>query len=461
MTDRLSRASIPSGQSDRLVPPIDRPDTVGIVHLGLGAFARAHQIQYTEGAAAATGDRSWGVLGVTGRRPDVAEALAPQDGLYGVLVRSEHSDLLRLTGSIVDVAAASEAARVVEALAAPTTRIITMTITEKAYTLNPPSTPLALLGAGLRRRFEAGGAPVTVMSCDNLAGNGRVLRALVLAAAGGGPLSRWIAGSVRFPSSMVDRIVPATSAGDRRVAESISGRTDAGLVVAEPFTQWVIEDDFAAERPQWERAGAVFTNDIAPYEEAKLRLLNGTHSLLAYGGSCAGHRTIQEAVSDPALAALARELQREARRTLLPPAGLDLEKYCEQILRRFANPALRHTTRQVAMDGSRKLPMRIVGTCVDGLRSGAVPHGAAFAVAAWIAYVSRASEHDPSELEDPMAERLCSLVDHGPSNTAALVRSFLASEEIFPQCLRRSDAFVNAVSDHLEGIRGSDEHRRH
>jgi fructuronate reductase len=445
--DRLRRSNAPVSKNPELVGPIESPTSVGIVHVGLGAFARAHQAIYTERAARITGDGSWGILAATGRRPDVAEALAPQGGLYGVLVRSQHGVCLQLVGSVVDAVSASETERVVAAIAVPATRIVTMTITEKAYSASPLSTPLALLCAGLLRRFQTSRAPMTVMSCDNLVGNGRVLRSIVTDQAGAGPFADWLASSVRFPTSMVDRIVPAACEEDRRIARGISGRADAGLVVAEPFMQWVIEDDFAAGRPRWDLAGAVFTNDVAPYEAAKLRLLNGTHSLLAYAGELAGHRTIAETVSDADIRVWARLLQRDARATLAVPDGVDLEAYSEQILDRFANPALRHTTRQVAMDGSQKLSARIVGTVVDMLETGRQPLGAAFAIAAWIAYVARTISDDLVQLDDPMAPRLREIVASTGGDAEALARSFLALEPIFPASVAGNDAFVGSVID--------------
>jgi fructuronate reductase len=453
MSTRLERSTLPPPRPPELTGPIDRPRATGIVHLGLGAFARAHPLHYIERAAELTGDREWGVLGVTGRRPAVAEALAPQDSVYGILFRSASATTLRLVGSLTGVAAAHEKERVTAAITDPATRIVTLTITEKAYAAN--SGPIQLLAAGLRRRHRENGAPVTVLSCDNLIGNGSRLASLLHEPAGRGPFADWLSASVRCPNSMVDRIVPATTDADRTTAERIAGRMDAGLVVAEPFGHWVIEDDFAADRPRWDLAGAVFTSDVAPFEAAKLRLLNGAHSLLAYAGSLRGHGTIAEAVADPVLLERARRLQDEARRTLDAPDGLELTEYSEEILRRFSNPALRHTTRQIAMDGSQKLPIRIVGTAADSLAAGRLPDGAAFAVASWIAYVAAATRAENDQLDDPLAETLTNVVKDSAGDPGLLVTSMLGLAGIFGGLGVDHAEFGSRVADHVRRLLSS------
>ena len=480
--DTLAEAGARPGVSGPAVDP--RSLETGIVHLGVGAFHRAHQAVYTEDAAAATGESGWGIMGVTGRSRRVVDQLRPQDGLYSVLTRSEGSQSLRIIGSMRAVASpAEDAGTVLAALARPATEIVSLTITEKGYPrtstgeldlanagiaadvaalraelasqhdAGPSRTVIGLLARGLGRRFSASGQPLTVLPCDNLAANGKLTRKLVssfAAAAGASALQSWLEDSVAFPSTMVDRIVPATTEADRALAGRLLGVDDRGLVVAEPFGQWVIEDSFASCRPAWERAGATLTSDVEPYEVAKLRMLNATHSLLAYLGALRGFATIAEAVADPELAQYARLLQsQDVRPTLRTPPGMDLADYGESILTRFANPALGHTTVQVAMDGSQKLPIRVLGTVADRLRSGAIPDMAALVVAAWIVFVYRG--HDvhgrPLPLDDPAADTLHRAA---VGSERTLTDRMLALSGIFPDEIAQNTGFRNAVAGHVD-----------
>ncbi|MCB7135312.1 mannitol dehydrogenase family protein [Cellulosimicrobium marinum] len=467
----MHRDHVPAG-----LPEPVRPAQVGVVHLGIGAFHRAHQAVVTEDAALATGDLRWGILGVTQRSASVRDQLRPQGGAYTVLTVGPDGASPRVLGSVTDVAwPAEETPRVLAALAAPTTHVVTLTITEKGYargadghldlgavhadldaladeerqapavdgtpadagTAVPATSAVGLLVRGLAARRRAGGAPLTVLSCDNLADNGHVLAALVreavdaaLPGAAGDDLRTWLAASVTFPCSMVDRIVPATTPAQRDDVETLLGARDEGIVVAEPFLQWVVEDRFAGPRPPWEHGGATLTADVAPYERAKLRLLNGAHSYLAYAGSLAGHATIAEAVADPALAAGARALQADALATLDAPDGLDLAAYAEQVLDRFANPATGHTTRQVAMDGTQKIPFRWGGTLADRLAAGAAPAGVVAALAAWSAYVV-AETRAGRTVDDPRADELAALVGAAPDDDAA-VRALVHAPGLLP-----------------------------
>ncbi|WP_456785853.1 mannitol dehydrogenase family protein [Cellulomonas sp. P5_C5] len=486
-TPRLSRATLsstvlPSGVQPLSVDPADV--SVGLVHLGLGAFHRAHQAVFTEDAAAATGENGWGILGVTQRSARVVQQLAPQDGLYGVLTKGTTQTSLRLVGSLRDVAfPGTDTPRVLTTIAAPTTHVVTLTVTEKGYRRaadggpdladpdlaadldalaselrggtadTPARSPLGLLlrGLALRARHDAGN--LTVVCCDNLADNGAVLAALVAATLDtvphGDRLREWIGTSVRFPGTMVDRIVPATTDAHRAEAQSLLGLTDAGLVIGEPFTQWVIQDSFAGPRPAWERVGATLTGDVAPYERAKLRVLNASHSTLAYLGALRGHATIAQAVADPALEATVRALvDDDVLPTLVAPDGLDLVQYRDDVLSRFANPNTGHTTVQVAMDGSQKLPQRLLGTVRDRLSSGAVPTAAAAAVAAWIAYVRATSQGELEVggrqvgLDDPLASTLAAAAE-GPLDS--LADRMLDVRAVFGEDLAGSDTFRSAV----------------
>lgn len=522
-TARLSLATLDEATSRPAVrgPAVDPTAvSVGIVHLGIGAFHRAHQAVFTEDAAAATGETGWGILGVTQRSAAVVDQLAPQDGLYGVLTKAADSASLRIIGSLRGVAyPGTDTPQVLAALAAPSTHVVTLTVTEKGYRagadgaldlsdddvradlaalvaqmgwsgavaagdvaavlaggVDPARSPIGLLVRGLALRQLGGGTPITVMTCDNMVDNGRVVRALVhqfveagaaLSAQEEAPdegeepweerwaeLRTWLAASVTFPCTMVDRIVPATTEADRAEATALTGLRDDGLVVAEPFTQWVIEDSFAGPRPAWERVGATLTDDVAPYEQAKLRMLNGTHSLLAYLGALTGHRLIADATLDPELEAAARELLfDDVIPTLVAPSGVDLAEYAESLIERFANPATGHTTIQVAMDGSKKLPFRLLGTVADRLAAGAVPEGAARAVAAWMVFVARGQTFDgaPLVLDDPLATELRQAAT-GPED--GLVARMLTLRQVFPEAVAQHAGFRAATERHVTDLLG-------
>ena len=473
--DRVGEAVVDRGVTGPAVDP--RSLRVGIVHLGIGAFHRAHQAFYTELAAAVTGDLRWGICGVTERSAAVVDQLAPQDCLYTVLERGAGAAPPRVIGSVREVLFAGTAAdQVVDRIADPAVSVVTLTVTEKGYRRNPagrldrtdatvaadlagqaPRSVVGQIARGLQRRQARSGAPLTVLSCDNLTGNGPVLRALVedfcaaLPSAEGDRLAGWINSSVRFPATMVDRIVPATTDADRATVRAALGLDDAATVVAEPFRQWVVQDDFAGPRPAWERAGALLVPDVTPYEQVKLRVLNAAHSLLAYSGALAGYDLISEAVADEGLAAAARALMTEdAVPTLDPPAGLVLADYVDEVLGRFANPALRHRTVQIAMDGSQKLPVRLLGTITDRLRAGAEPYWATRGVAAWMAYVAARQDRRgrPLPVDDPLAATLAAATA-GVESPAGLVDGLLAVRQIFPAELAASTTFRNLLIPEL------------
>ncbi|APU22511.1 mannitol-1-phosphate/altronate dehydrogenase [Actinoalloteichus sp. GBA129-24] len=434
----LSRAmagDLPSAARPLLSGPAPEP---GIVHFGAGAFHRAHQAWFTERAMAADGDRSWGIVLVAPRSPGVVGALTDQDGLFTVLER----DGLRRSARVVNAVSAalhapSAGPAVVERLAAPTTGVVTLTITEKGYRRDPatggllideavradaaavgagrvPSTALGLLTAGLQSRAAGDGTPLTVISCDNLTGNGRQLAALIgefvslLPGTMAAETAAYLGEAVRFPPSMVDRIVPATAARDTAAVQELIGLRDDAAVVAEPFGQWVIEDDFAAARPAWHRAGVELVGDVAPYETAKLRLLNAAHSTIAYLGALAGHAGIAAALADPDIEAAVRGVQAEAAATVAPPPGWDLDAYGEAVLSRFRNEALGHRCDQVAADGSQKLPVRAIPTLRAARAHGRSPQWTALLIAAWVRFVVHGRDDDGRELtvHEPLAAAL-------------------------------------------------------
>lgn len=394
----------------------------GIVHLGIGAFHRAHQAVYADDAMNA-GDRDWAITGVSLRSHRVGDQLGPQDGLYTVTERDGGGDAVRLIGAVRRVLIApDQPAAVVAAIAAPATRIVSLTVTEKGYwrtrdgRIDPAlpdfaGSPVSLYGflaEGLARRRAAGGGGLTLVSCDNLAGNGRVLETLlraVLEERGDG-LVGWFDRYCTCPSTMVDRIVPATTDADRAAIAVRIGVADEAAVVAEPFRQWVIEDRFAAGRPHWEAGGAEFVTDVAPYEVAKLRMLNGAHSALAYLGLARGLDFVHQAVADPMIGPVVERLMREEAATSLTAVpGLDLGRYATRLLARFANPALRHRLMQIASDGSQKISDRWLDTLEAQKRDGRQCPAILRALAAWIDHVR--GERGP--VDDPDAAALATL----------------------------------------------------
>lgn len=394
---------------------------VGIVHLGIGAFHRAHQAWYTDRAMdAGAGEghgRDWLIAGVSLRSAGVADQLNPQDGLYTVAERSAAATRLRVVGAVREVVvAAGDEERAAALLASPAVRIVSFTVTEKGYArradgildgglAEAPGSIYPLLAAGLRRRRDAALPGLTLLSCDNLAENGHQLRRLLLdyLDARDSALAAWTDGECAFPSSMVDRIVPATTPADRDAVERQLGLRDEGAVLTEPFSQWVIEDRFAGPRPRWEAVGAQIVSEVAPYETAKLRMLNGAHSALAYLGLERGHTYVHEAIADPALRPTIERLMREEAATSFDPApGQDLAGYADALLARFANPALQHRLAQIAMDGSQKIPNRWLPVLAEHRRRGERCPAILAALGAWLRHV----RGDNGPVDDPRADTL-------------------------------------------------------
>ncbi len=387
----------------------------GIVHLGIGAFHRAHQAVYTDDAMNA-GDRDWAIVGVSLRSPGVATQMNPQGGLYTVAQRSAAGSAIRLIGSVRQVLVATgDREAVVAQLASPATHIVSFTVTEKGYCRAPDGSldPVLadagsfypLLTEAMARRRAAGLSGLTLLSCDNLAGNGAQLERLMREHLGRSApdLLAWFDGECACPSTMVDRIVPATTDADRAAIAAATGLEDEAAVVTEPFSQWVIEDRFAGPRPRWEVGGAQFTSDVHPFEVAKLRMLNGAHSALAYLGLAHGHRFVHEAIGDPGLRPLIDRLMRQEAATSLQPApGQDLGAYADALIARFANPALNHRLDQIAMDGSQKIPQRWLATLAWHQARGARCDAILSALGAWLAH----ARGDNGVVDDPRADAL-------------------------------------------------------
>jgi len=472
---RLCAAALPR-LPDAVARPVYDRATIrpGIVHLGIGAFHRAHQAVYTEPVLAR--DSRWGIIGASLRSPATRDALASQDGLYTVLVKDSDGARAQVVGSVLELAVALEdPAALVARIADPDTRLVTLTVTEKGYCHDPatgaldqahpdvvhdlgtpgrPRTAIGFIVAGLAERHRAGRPPLTVLSCDNLPSNGRTLRRIVLdfADALDPALARWIEAEVAFPSSMVDRIVPATTDEDRRAVAELLGVEDAWPVVTEPFRQWVIEDAFADERPAWESDGATFVAAVEPFEHMKLRLLNGAHSAIAYLAVPAGVETVADAMALPGMPGFLRALWAESGATLDLPDGYDLGGYVAALEQRFENRALRHRTQQIAMDGSQKLPQRLLAPSRERLAAGQPIAALAVPVAAWMRHVRGCAEDGAAiALDDPLAIQLRRAVDTAPS-TPSLVRNLAAMEPVFGTDLGRDGHFLEAVEQALQAL---------
>jgi fructuronate reductase len=450
---------------------------VGIVHLGVGAFHRAHQAVYTDSALAMHGG-DWRIAGVSLRSSTAAEQLNPQGGLYTVASIDDQSCDYRVVGAIERViAAAQDSHEAIELMAAPQTKIVSLTVTEKGYChnastgnlaaehpdivadLNDPQSPRTAAGyivEALRRRRECDLAGFTVLSCDNLPNNGAVARQVIVeySALLDKDLSRWIEHNVTFPSSMVDRICPATTAADREKAANVLGLVDHGLVVAEPFSQWVIEDQFCNGRPRWDDVGAEMVADVAPYETAKLRLLNASHSALAFIGCLEGHEFIHEVIRDDNMAAFVRHLmEEEVRTTLQEPDGFDIGQYIESIVERFGNSALPYRTAQVATDASQKLPQRLVGTAMDRLDANEEIDAISLAIAAWIRCVTAEGERGRrSVIDDPLNDQLAKLPSSTTNKASDVVDAVLRLADIFEPRAAGSAVFRNSLVASLDAI---------
>lgn len=393
---------------------------VRIVHLGLGAFHRAHQAWYTQRAS--DGDQ-WGIAAFTGRRPDAALALAAQDGLYTLVERGSEGDIFELMTNIVQAHDGADVATLAHLVAAPTTAMVTLTITEAAYNLaadgtldvgNPAvkadidvlrgitskeekndggTSPAAATAAGrlvqaLAARRTADAGPIAVVPCDNLASNADAAKAAIggLANAVDPALGAWIDANVSYVGTSIDRITPRTTDAEIALVEEKCAYSDSSPVVTEPFSDWVLCGDFPAGRPDWASAGAVFVDDIEHYENRKLWLLNGAHSLMAYAGQLRGHETVAQALADPACAAWVEEFWNEAEANL-PAEGLNIAAYRQALLERFSNARIAHHLAQIAMDGSNKLRMRAVPVYQGENAAGRPGTGALRMIAAWVAFV--------------------------------------------------------------------------
>ncbi|RAN79417.1 oxidoreductase [Bacillus sp. SRB_336] len=464
---------------------------VRIVHLGLGAFHRAHQAWYTQHASDGA---EWGIAAFTGRRPDAATALAAQDGLYTLIERGAEGDRFELMSSIVEAHDGADVATLCRLVAAPTTALVTLTITEAAYNLaadgtldaaNPAvqadiaalraataaapdgddagrapaagtapheaqapaaGTAAGRLVQGLAARRAAGAGPIAVVSCDNLANNASAARTAIggLADVVDPGLGAWIATNISFVGTSIDRITPRTTEAEIALVEAECGYADSSPVVTEPFSDWVLSGEFPAGRPDWASAGAVFVDEIEHFENRKLWLLNGAHSLMAYAGQLRGHATVAQALADPACAGWITEFWDEAERNL-PAEGLGIPAYRAALLERFSNARIAHHLAQIAMDGSNKLRMRAVPVLKAELSAGRSGTGAARMIAAWVAFLRQAHTSGAPISDAARAELAAALeLPQGPDLHALL--------GVVDADLAANTAALAAVSAQVEAI---------
>lgn len=443
------------------------PSATGIVHFGPGAFHRAHQADYLSRLIAE--DPRWGIAAVSLRSSGTVEALERQDGRYTLAILDAEPDYRRIEVHNRFLGP-GERQKVRALLADPAVRLVSSTVTEKGYCLDgegrldfshpdivrdlqAPDSPCSLVGwlaLGLADRREAGLAPFTPLCCDNMESNGRKLAAAVeaFAARRDPELARWIAGEVRFPDTMVDAITPASDEALRARVRRETGFDDAIPVCRESYTAWVIEDVLPAGSPDLAAAGAVLTADVGGWERAKLRVLNGAHSSLAYLGLLAGYDTVAQAMSDPSIDGFVRRM---VAADVIPTLGrvpLDPAAYAEEIFARFRNPAIGHRLAQIAWDGSQKLPYRLLGTITDALAAGRSVARLAVPVAAWMLFVERRARAG-AELVDPLAAELVAA-----ASSENPLEKLLAMRQIFPATLANDRRFRAALAEALEALRG-------
>jgi fructuronate reductase len=447
-------------------PAYDRARlATGILHFGPGAFHRAHQADYIDRLLAH--DPRWGIAAVSLRSAGTVDALKRQDGLYTLAIL-DAAPAFRTLGAHTRFFGPGEAAKVRSELISPDLKIVSSTVTEKGYCLavdgtldfdhpdilndlGKPDEPESLIGwltLGLGDRRAAGLPPFTPLCCDNMIANGRKLGAAVAAFARrlDPGLGDWIAGEVRFPNSMVDSITPATDEGTRRQVQEAIGVLDLIPVRREAYAAWIIEDVLPFDGPDFKSAGAVLTDDVAAYELAKLRILNGAHSSLAYLGLLIGHETVADAMRDGSLARFIERLIVEDIIPSLTPS-FDLHRYAGEIIKRFRNPSIGHKLSQIAWDGSQKLPYRLLDTIGDALEAGRTVERLAVPVAAWMLFVRRQALAG-IEIVDPLGDRLAE-IGRGSDPVGGL----LGLQQVFPDPLARSPHFRAALDRAVSAMR--------
>ncbi|MDG1752646.1 MAG: mannitol dehydrogenase family protein [Thalassotalea sp.] len=484
MTDLLSLKT--HTQANASVIPLQydlKKTTSGIVHIGIGAFHRAHQAVFTDDLIA-TGETQWKITAVSLRSANIRNIMQPQDHLYTMLERSNEKERIRLVGAIDKVLVAPENPQaVINVIADSSTKVVTLTVTEKGYCRDksgqqldvendiiksdladlsaPKSVPGFIVAAcKIRQKHQE---KLTIISCDNLPSNGDITKKVVLQFAQkvDGNLALWIENNVSFCNSMVDRIVPATTAEDITHTAELLGLEDKSVVITEPFKQWVIEDNFVNERPSWDKAGAIFVKDVAAFEEMKLRLLNGAHSTLAYIGFFMGYEYIHQAVNDEHCLAFVKKLHQQLLSTLDPVDNINLPEYAATILARFGNESVPYKTTQVACDGSQKLPQRLLKPAEILASSGNISQPIAFVVASWCRFLEGVNQQGESfTVIDPLADKLVAVANQHKGAEALQIKHIMIESEVCSSALLENNDFIYQVISYLtliheNGMRGA------
>ncbi len=474
---KLNEATLQHLPSQVRVPVYDRRALQQhTVHIGVGGFHRAHQAVYLDDLLAHGNTERWGEcgLGVLASDDRMRDVLRDQNGLYTLVERSAEAQTARVIGSLVDyLYAPAQREEALERMAAPATRIVSLTITEGGYFLDEgtgafraddpaiqqdlaqpdrPATSIGLMAEALDRRRQRGLPPFTIMSCDNLQGNGDVTRKVMLGFCElrQPELRRWVADHVAFPNSMVDRITPATTPADVAFVAERFGVDDAWPVVTEPFLQWVIEDHFPSGRPAWETVGAQLTTDVAPYETMKIRLLNGSHLAMAYLGALAGFRFVHEVLADSLFGSFMARFMEEVTPIVPAIPGTNVQQYKQTLIERFSNPTINDQVTRIASEGSAKLPKWLLPSIQELLAAGRPTPLLTLVIASWIFYLGRGTDErgHPLDIVDARAAELTAIARNAGDDP----RPMLAVRSIFGERLPSDVTFVRSVQEAMTAL---------
>ncbi len=475
---RLSQAHLSEANAQVKPNKNNQESKVGIVHLGFGAFHRAHQALITDAVIKEHGG-DWKIVGVVWGAVELQNHVNEQDGLFSVGVGYNEEVTTNIVGSVEKILNIKQTEQVLGYMRDPMVKLVSLTVTEKGYCHNPatgdldlsnpliqhdlnnieqPKSAIGVLVSAMNYRYKHGIAPFTPMSCDNLPENGHVLEKIVLQFAQqfDEELYQWIKANITFPCTMVDRIVPSTTDADIERIEKVLGVEDKACVMTEPFLQWVIEDKFVNERPRWEEtsiANVQVTDNVVPFEEMKLRLLNGTHSAMAYLGYLSGYQTVSETIQDPSFKTFIRYLMDIEITPSIKIEGIDLNEYKNQLIERYENTALQHRTWQIAMDGTQKVPQRFLQTIRYSLDNGIAIEGLCLALAAWIRYASGIDEQSKEiDVRDPLKQQLADVWQRAGTDLENVMDGFLSLRSVFDKELASNPTFRATLLAALEKL---------
>ncbi len=475
---RLSQANLAEANAKIKPNENSKLAKVGIVHLGFGAFHRAHQALVTDAVIKEIGG-DWKIVGVTWGDMELQHDLVKQDGLYSVGVGYNEQLDINVVGSIETVLHSQQIESVLNYMHSPEVKVVSLTVTEKGYCHNPatgdldlsnpliqhdlnniehPKSAIGFVVSAMQHRYKNNIKPFTPMSCDNLPENGKVLEKVVLQFAQqlDEDLFIWIQNNIKFPSTMVDRIVPRTTESDINRIETALGIEDKVGVITEPFLQWVIEDKFVNDRPYWEKtsiSNVQIADDVIPFEEMKLRLLNGTHSAMAYLGYLSGYETVSETIRDQNFKTFIRYLMDVEITPSIKIEGIDLNEYKNQLIKRYENTALQHRTWQIAMDGTQKIPQRFLQTIRYSLDNDIAIEGLCLALAAWMCYAKGVDEAGQViDVQDPLKQQLAQIWLQADDELEQVVVGFLSLRSVFEQDLATDKVFQSTLLQALQQL---------